>query len=250
MDKPCVLKNLLPLQQRLLSPMLELKTNQGISCWLELNQTVSLNGTKIVPLNYIDTDGLGQLNLNYVDPDGSHQKITGTIFTINHDPAQPKAVTWNQNALTSSSPSTTSSQQAASTSTPFAPTTSPSSTTLSSLSNTVTSSTIPQPPTFTSSTAKTSSSFRGGYIVSIVLGIILGILVTALLIMLWIRWQRKKRLSEQDVRMPSAATPPNSTRYPIQEKDAITVPNELLSGHERWELPADRHGAFAPTQRL
>lgn len=223
MDTPCVLKNPLPLHQRFLSPILESKTNQGISCWLELNQTVSLNGTKLVPLDYIDSDGLGQLNLNYLDPDGSHQKVVGTIFTINHDPTQPKAVTWNQNALSSSSPSTTSSQQAAPTSTPLAP------------------STVLQPPTLTPSTANTSSALGGGHIASIVLGTILGILVTALLIMFWIRRHRKKRLSKQDVRRPSAATPPNSTWYPLHEKDAITVPNELSSGHAQWELPVDRH---------
>lgn len=193
-----------------------------------------------MPLNYIDSDGLGELNLNYIDPDGSHQKVIGTSFTINHDPTQPKAVTWNQNALTSSSLSTTSSQQATSIPTPSALTTAPSSTTLSTLANTLTSSTIPQPSTSTPSTAKTSSAFQGGDIASIVLGTILGVLITALLIMLWIRRQRKIRTSEQDVRMPSATTPPYNTRHSILEKDAVTAPNELLSDHGRWELPADR----------
>ena len=207
---------------------------------LVMNQTVSLNGTKIVPLNYTDSRSLGQLKLNYVDPDGSHQLITGAIFSIDHDPTQPTAVTWNQNALTSSSPSTTSSQRATSSSTPSISTTTPSSTTISPLANTPTSPTIPQPSTSRPSTGKTSLAFRGGDIASIILGTVIGILVTALLIMLWIRRQRKQRTSEQNARMPSAATPPDSTRHSVQEKDAVIVPNELMSGHGRWELPAER----------
>ena len=173
---------------------------------------------------------MGQLNLDYVDPDGREQRVLGTIFTINYDTNQRKAITWNQNALSSSSFSTTSSQ-------PPTPTLAPSASLVSTLTNTPTSSTALQSST---STPPTASAFRRGDLASIVLGTVLGILITALLIMFWIRWQRKKRLLEQEVGMPSAVAPSSNTGSSIQEKDAVTAPNELLGVHQSWELPSDR----------
>lgn len=203
---------------------------------LEFNHSTQLNGTEIVSLQNIASDGLGQLNLNYVDPVGGHKLITGAIFNINHDPTQPKAITWNQNALLSSS---TKSPAASSTPTLLSSTTATLSTSRTSVSTAANTVALPPTVTATPSAGKNASSPTGTMIASIVLGTVLGVILAAALIMLWTRRRRRRKTSEQAIRLPSATPlPVDTTTSALQEKDAGAASSELRAGDGRWELDA------------
>ncbi|KAG7008904.1 hypothetical protein G7Y79_00004g014880 [Physcia stellaris] len=242
-----------------------------------MDEYTQLNGTEIVSLDNIASDGLGQLNLNYVDPVDGHKLITGAIFHINHDLTQPKAMTWNQNALLSSSTKSpaASSTPTISSSTPAALSTSrrsvPTAANTVGLLHTVTAITsagksarlastpatlstsktsiptaaksVELPPTVTAtpSTGKNASSPTGTMIASIVLGTVLGVILAAALIMLWARRRRRTKTSEQAIRLPSTTPlPVDTTTSELQEKDAGPASGELTAGARRWELDAGK----------
>ena len=195
----------------------------------------------------ISSDGLGQLNLNYLDPVSSHQKALGAIFHVNHDPTQPKAITWNNEALSPSpSSSTAAAATAAATSTPelaASITATPSSlassflqaaTRPSSYTSTSTSTSAPLP-------AKSSSSSSGAEIASITLGAILGIVFATALFMFWTRRRRQEKALSQTVCAPSATPLPVYPRtFAIHEADAEVAATELADQHGRWELDSGK----------
>ncbi|KAL8735450.1 MAG: hypothetical protein Q9181_002831 [Wetmoreana brouardii] len=191
----------------------------------DFNRTVPINGTTIISFHDIDESALSQLNLNYVNPVGGRQKIVGKLFDIDTDPTQPKSITWNQNALatstnssfTSLSPSTDSSHFSSATSTIARPT--------------------------TSITTKPSTGLQGGSIAAIVLGIFLSITVAAASGTVWHLYRHNKK---RDVtRGPPTASslyflPSQTTYHPTpQEMDAVTVRNELYPDNGRTELPGE-----------
>lgn len=200
--------------------------------WIEFNESVPLNGTKVVALGSLDLRGLGQLNLNYIEPAGSLETALSEIFHVNHDSMQPNPATYNKDAI-----------QETSTSSKATPTSSPLSSNLLATTDRIliSSTMIPQPSA--SSPApnnKASSSIQGGDIASIILGAILGILVAALIILHRIRRRREQRVSSEasrSVPLSPLATLPDSHLY---EKDAVTPPNELPCNHSWAELPAPR----------
>ena len=196
--------------------------------WIEINESVPLNSTKLITLEDTDAEGLGQLNLNYVDSAGSHQKAIGELFHINHDTTQPSAVTYNQNAI-----HTTSIPPAAT------PTSSPSSPNLSaSTENILTSSTVArQPWTSPAPNNMTSSTIRRGDIASIVLGVILGITVATVLVLYRILRRRRQRASLEASTSVLLSAPGSPPTYELCEADAATPPNEVPSKHDRPELP-------------
>lgn len=200
--------------------------------WIEINESVPLNSTKLITLDYIGAEGLGQLNLNYVEPAGSHQKASGKLFHINHDSTQPNAVTYNQNAI-----HTTSTPAAAT------PTSSPSSPSLpASTENILISSTV-APQLGTSSPAPnniTSPNIQGRDIAIIALGVILGITVATGLVLYRLLRRRIQRASLEASRnalLPALSPPPTNQ---LCETDAATPPNELPSKHDQPELPGSR----------
>ncbi|KAL9592479.1 MAG: hypothetical protein Q9179_006675 [Wetmoreana sp. 5 TL-2023] len=217
----------------------------------DFNQTVPINGTTIIPLHDIDDipkDALGQLKLNYVNPVGGHQLVLGKIFNIVTDPTQPKSITWNQNALaTSTNPS--SNQLSATASVPNGPSpfTPPSPSTdsshLSSTFSTTSSSTsIVAHPT-TSTTTKPSTGLQGGTIAAIVLGIFLSITFAIASGAVWRLYQHNKK-RDMTEGPPTASSldvlPSQTTYHPTpQELYAVTAPKELYPDNGRKELPGE-----------
>ena len=196
----------------------------------------------------ISSDGLGQLNLDYIDPVSSRKRITGAIFHVNHDPTQPKAITWNQNALSPSSSTSTSTSTAtsaaAATSTPETAasiTTVPSSLTSSYLQA---ANTISHPYTSTSTSTSLpvkSSSSSSAKTASITLGTVLGIVFATALFMFWIRKRRQKKRSAQNVGVsPATPLPVPRQTFAIHEKDAEVANTELEGQESRWELDSGK----------
>ena len=191
----------------------------------------------------ISSDGLGQLNLDYIDPVSSRKRITGAIFHVNHDPTQPKAITWNQNALSPSSSTSASTSTSAATSTPE---TAASITTLPSLTSSYlqAANTISHPYTSTSTSTSLpvkSSSSSSAKTASITLGTVLGIVFAMALFMFWIRKRRQKKRSAQNVGVPPATPLPVPRQtFAIHEKDAEVANTELEGQDSRWELDSGK----------
>ncbi|MCJ1301181.1 hypothetical protein MMC08_003980 [Hypocenomyce scalaris] len=202
---------------------------------ISLNQSVPANGTKELPLDVANESYLGQLHLNYTAADGSPQKVLSPFFQVNHDSTQPTAVTWNQQALSTTSPSPTSQISVS----PAIPTSKISATSTPTLNSSFTLN--PSPASLVSSLtpspspAAKGSSLSGGAITGIVVGALVGVGLGAALLMI-LRVRRRKRVQSED-RPPPFDFPP-----PLQEKDGHPRPENELSGDGGlWELPVNRH---------
>ena len=207
------------------------------------NQTASLNGTTIIPLNYLTYPGLGQVNLNYHDPDdGSSLKATGGIFSANHDPnpVAPSSKTWNSEALSTTSTTVPTAQPTSSTTPPTALATNA----FATVTATVTPANAVQAST--SNPSGTDRSIASpSVIANIVIGSALGLLIVALLAMAWSRWRKKRQRAKPTTlghHDQSAITP--RTRYLgwLGEKDARNTPIELSSVDGGPELSAESDG--------
>ena len=72
-------------EQYILSvPCCNLPDFQRINQYIEFNATAYLNGTQTMPLKYIDSAGLGQLNLDYIDQNGTPRRALGEMFNVQH----------------------------------------------------------------------------------------------------------------------------------------------------------------------
>ncbi len=181
-------------------------------------EAVPANGSKSVALDVgAPSDFLGQFNINYNSEDGSQQKYVSPIITIVHSPGGVSdTVTWNQQALstTSSAFPTSSSRSQATTSNTA---TSPAATT-----STGTSTAGPELPASTS---------HLGLAVGLGLGVPLGIAATGFIAFLFCRTRKSDRK-----RLPKRFQDPEPTAPVIKRKFV----RELGPGQRDCELAVGR----------
>lgn len=199
------------------------------------------NGSKSVALEVgVTSDFLGQFNINYNSNDGSQQKYDSPMFQVIHHTGEISPVTWNQQALSTTSlrflsssiPQATSAITSASTSTGASKTTDPS-TRLGAASTDSSMTTSAMTSTLTSTkVSKTDNpNLHSAVAIGLGVGITFGIAAMGLIGFLY--WKKKKKNLDRTGSLGMPQKPP------IFMKEENMV-GELDAHQRHLELPVDR----------
>ncbi|MCJ1266878.1 hypothetical protein MMC22_006763 [Lobaria immixta] len=207
-----------------------------------LNTSVSLNGSKSVPLSVASKWYLGQFNINY-DLDGENDgKYLSEIFHVDHESSQ-SPVTWpgasNSQVSLKLEQSTTAGTTLSSSTSQASLKSEQSTTAVTTLSSSQPASPSPQIDSTPSSTPS-SSGLKGGAVAAISVGFIVCLSLLILTAILFIRRSRRNRRSHAansgTLRRAELAVTPAA----FSSSGAAT---ELAGNGEEWrELSAEQRG--------
>lgn len=207
------------------------------------------NGSKSVALDVgVTSDFLGQFNINYNSNDGSQQKYDSPMFQVIHHTGEISPVTWNQQALSTTSlrflsssipqaaltggSTATSAITSASTSTGASKTTDPTTqlgaaSTDSSMTTSATTSTL----TSTKVSKTDNPNLHSAVAIGLGVGITFGIAAMGLIGFLY--WKKKKKNLDRTGSLGMLQKPPIF----IKEEKMV---GELDAHQRHLELPVDR----------
>ena len=202
-----------------------------------LNTSVSLNGSRAVPLSVASQSYLGQFNINLSYDNGSKEKYLSEFFNVDHSPSQPP-MNW---------PAPSTSQVS------LEPEQSTTAITIVSSSQTysTTSSQLDSTPSShldsTPSSTTRASGLNGEAIAGISVGSIVGLSVLILTAILFMRRNRRNRRSQKSssemLKPVESAMPPtlSSSHFGAIEIAGISPATELAGKiEEGGELCAER----------